>query len=337
MDCNARARGEAYIGLGDLVVVRTERYVVRPFLGLESADAALKDVRLVVNGETYESGSVVLSDEDLTQAEISVLLPSDGEALRKSLEESQVPEVDCGLVVLATAANLRASVLLLEKSLNLDDFPETLQINRHLAPLVLANKSGFKITVAIVLLHQLQPQHLRPRLAGTWLARRDFRITPERDDSVFDPAPLTDEMRAYHRLPKGTLSFIDVSKSVISCESLADEIKVYLDEDTLNTLLRNPSDPLSRQIQAELAATTLNVVAVTMIRAVEEEAGFVSVTESDLAEHSRAADFFKTLASRLGHDVGTVISMAQEPDRLRAEIQSAFGLRGLTERALREG
>lgn len=317
--------------------VRTERYVVRPFLGLAPVDDVLDCVRLKVKGEEHAPGSVVLADGDLTNAALVLTLPESVEALRQAVEDTKVPEVDCGLVVFATAFGLRSSVILLRRSLILDDFPSELPIDRSVAPLVLANKSGFKITVAVALLHQLQRQTLRPHVAGTWLARRDFRVVPERDDSVFDPEPLDDKARSYLGLPEGTLSFVDVPDSVISCDSLADEVKVYLDEDTLNTLLRNPDDPLSRQIQAELAATTLNVVAVTMIRAIQSESNAVTITQAEVEGYPTAATFFKTLAGRLGRDVGSIMKMAHEADRLRAEIQSAFGLRTLTERALREG
>ena len=129
----------------------------------------------------------------------------------------------------------------------------------------------------------------------------------------------------------------DVPDSVINSDSIADDVKVYLDEDTLNTLLRNPSDLWSRQLQTDLAGHTLNVIAQSMIRAIQSERNTNRVTESEISDYPRVAEFFKTLASRLNRDVSSVVKIAHEPDRLRAEIQSVFGLRLLTESALREG
>lgn len=317
--------------------VRTERYTIRPFLGLESADAVLNPVRLKIDDTEYEAGSLVLPDDALLTGALQLIMPGSADDLRRAVEETKVPEVDCALAVFATANGLRTSQVLFRRSLNLEDFPDALQIDRDEAPLILQNKSGFKITLAIALLHDLQPQFLRPHAAGTWLARRDFRLTPERNNSIFSPEPLNEATRAYLGLPEGTLSYVDVPDTVINCDSLADEVKVYLDEETLNTLLRNPSDPMSRQLQTELAATTLNVIAQSMIRAIQAEAGIFRVTEAEIGGYARVSEFFKTLASRLSRDLGTVISLAHEPDRLRAEIQSVFGLRGLTERALKEG
>jgi len=317
--------------------VRTETYTVRPFLGLESADEALKGVRLAIGEEVHDPGSAVLSDYALTQEPLVLNLPDSAEYLRKAVEATKVPDVDCGLVVFASAQGLRTSVIIFRRSLNLDDFPSKLTIDRAMAPLVLSNKSGFKLTVALVLLNELQPHSLQPHAAGTWLARRDFRFSPERDDSIFSPDPLSEETRKYLDLPAGTLSFVDVPESVINSDSIADEVKVYLDEDTLNTLLRNPSDPWSRQLETDLAAHTLNVIAQSMIRAIQSERNTNRVTESEISGYPRVAEFFKTLASRLNRDVNSVVKIAHEPDRLRAEIQSVFGLRLLTESALREG
>lgn len=317
--------------------VRTERYTIRPFRGLESADSALKNVVLTVDGQDQKPGSVVLSDDALAKASLALKLPGSAVDLRKAVDETRVPDVDCCLVVLATANGLRTSAILFRKALHEDDFPEIFSIDRDAAPLILRNKSGFKITVAIALLNELQPQELRPHTAGTWLARRDFRVGPELDVSLFTPEPLTEATRTWLKLPEGTLSYVDVPDSVITSESIGDEVKVYLDEDTLNTLLRNPTDPLSRQIQTDLAATTLNVVAQTMVRAIQLETETFTVTEAEVGAYPAVASFIKTLAGRLGRDVGTVIRLAQESDRLRAEIQSAFGLRASTARALREG
>jgi len=317
--------------------VRTERYMIRPFRGLDSADTALKNVALTVDGQHQEPGSVVLSNDALSNSAFALKLPGSAVELRKAVDETQVPDVDCCLVVLATANGLRISTILFQRALHEDNFPDVLNINRDSAPLILRNKAGFKITVAIALLNELQPQDLRPHTAGTWLARRDFRVAPELDVSLFTPEPLTEATRAWLKLPEGTLSYIDVPESVITSESISDEVKVYLDEDTLNTLLQNPSDPLSRQIQTDLAATTLNVVVQTMVRAIQSETSTFNVTEVDIGGYPAVESFIKTLAGRLGRDVGTVIRFAQESDRLRAEIQSSFGLRASTARALREG
>jgi len=321
--------------MGGLVSIRTEQYSVRPFKGLTDVSQILKPVRLAVKGNDHQPGAVVLPEEELVESQLTVRIPVSADSVLAAIESTGIPEVDCKLVVVANANGLRASTVIAQ--MPVDAFTDEVVIDRSTMPLVLQNKSGFKLTVAIVLLTQLQPVPMRPHLAGTWLAKETWSLSPERDVSAFNPSPLTDEIRESLRLPEGTLNFVEVSESVIHAENLDDEIAVYLDEAALNTLLANPDDPVARQMQADLAATTLSVVAAEMIRGIQRETKREAVSAQDLAEFPVAAGLFNELASRLGRGLNQTIDVAQKPDRLRAEIQSAFDVRKLTDAALREG
>lgn len=312
---------------------RSESALVRPFAGISDADPPLSQVRLRVDGTEYEDGAVVLPPESFATAQLGLLLPTADE-VRAHVENTVVPAVDCGLVLMATAKTHRVSKVFLREYLRTAEWPTEFNINRSDADLILNDRAGFTLTVAIVLLNDLAPEPLRPHMAGTWLARRDFKLSPEVEDTSFSPEELTDAIREHHGLPKGVLRFVEV-EGVLNDEPLSDAVRVYVDPEVLHLLLANPMESSAIQLQIELAIQATENVAVAISRELAVNGAVASV--DSLAGYPPAKRFYDNLAKKLGVDVADVLELAtNRVPVLRAHLEAAFDMRAATSTALKE-
>lgn len=307
--------------------------MIRPFASIDAVDECLVDVRLLINGIEYEHGAVVLDEEVLAAAHLTVRLP-DVQRVKGQVAKTNVSPVDCGLVVLGSARSHRIAQVFVQEYLSSGSWPSELVLDRASADLVLRDLAGFTLTVAVVLLHDLQPEPLRPHMAGTWLARREFNVSLEREDTSFSPEELTDEIRVHHQLPQGVMRFISVGDWQ-DADLLSDEVHVYVDSEVLNLLLADPAEPSAVQMQIELALQATETVASTIAREVTEVD--VSPSDSSLDSYPAAKRFFEIVARNVSMSIAQCLTVAaEEPAILRAHLEAAFSMRAATSAALKE-
>lgn len=312
--------------------MRSEPEVVRPFAGIESANAPLEAVHLLINGETREPGAVVLEDDEaLADAKFALRLPEPAE-VRAAVEATGVPVVDCGFVVLLTGRSHRVSKVLVNEGLRAAHYDTEIMLDRSENDLILNDRSGFTVTVAIALLTPNTPRPLRPHIPGTWLARRDFSVSASVDHLSFSPEPLTDVIRAHLGLPKGSLRYIEVG-DVLDTENIGDAIHVYVDEQVLNLLLANPTDLISMQMQIDLAVAATTDIATTIAGGIAKQG---HVDPADLDGHSGAKTFIENLAVTLNISTSDALNLALDGFLLRPRLEDAFNLRTTTLNMLKE-
>ena len=167
-----------------MAATRSESALVRPFAGISSADIPLKEARLLVDSDEHQEGVLTLPSGTLSNCEFSLHLPS-ASSVREHVEQTSVPVVDCGLVVMLTGRSHRVTKVLIQDYLRLAEWPTDLVLRRDEADLILNDREGFTLTVAVVLLNDLVQEPLRPYMAGTWLARRVFSIRSEQESTSF--------------------------------------------------------------------------------------------------------------------------------------------------------
>jgi hypothetical protein len=313
---------------------RSERKTVRPFLDIDAAEDSLDDVRLIVGDEEHKEGPVVLESHVLGTQKIALRLPEIG-ALRAAVKRMSLKERDCGLVVIAASHTHRYAQVLLRDSIDEASYHVDFALKRLTADLVLNDQNGFILTVAIVLLRDLKQVPLRPYIAGTWLARRVFNISPEKEDTSFSPEELTDAIRDQFGLPKSTLRYIHVDDDVITTNAIGDSVHVYVDGEVLNLLLANPTEPVAVQMQIELAIQATELVAQSVVRFLRDELGH-EPSESDLLGYEAPRRFFENLARTLESHTSEVMRMTETPELLRAFLEAAFNMRDATSAALKE-
>jgi hypothetical protein len=255
--------------------------------------------------------------------------------VRAAVGKTSVPVVDCGVVVLITGRSHRASRVLLKDYLRIADYDVEFALDRSEADLILNDVNGFTVTVAIALLtaHSFAP--LRPHIPGTWLARRMFMVSPERDETSFSPEALTPQIRDHYGLPAGTMRYIRIeTDDLMEEEHIGDAVRVYVDPDVLSLLLANPTDSVSVQMQVELAIQATTAVAAAVVNELRDDNGKVDATGLD--DHDAAKRFIDTLATTLKIGVADVLNLATEAPLLSSHLEAAFGLRRATVSMLKE-
>lgn len=312
---------------------RSENALIRPFAGIDAADAPLGTVRLNFNEVAYDPGAIILPPEDLAAGRMTITLPEPS-AVRAAVTQTAVPEVDCGLVVFVRGRTHRSSYVLLQSYVHREAYDPELEVDRGAADLIFNDRAGFVLTVAVVLLHDLTAAPLRPHMAGTWLARRDFRVGPEEDETSFSPEALTDEVRDFYGLPVGTLRYVHV-EGALDAEDLSEVVHVYVDPEVLNLLLANATESSAVQMQIELAIQATETVAQAISRDLGD-GGDTEPTPEALEAYPAPLRFFQNLAKTLNTDVADALSLAAQPNVLRAFLEAAFDMRAASATALKE-
>lgn len=315
--------------------VRAEHRTIRPFQNIDAADVALREVRLCVDDEVEQPGPVVLPAGTLASADLTLVLP-DIALVREQVALTGLHVPDCGFVVLATGRSHRgASAVLFCEHLHKADYSTFFRLQRGSHDLVLSDRQGFTITVAIVLLVDYPGSApLRPSLAGTWLARRDFNVTTERDQTSFSPEPLTEQVRQLNDLPEGIMRFIDY-RSVVGAEDVSDVVTVYVDPSVLNRLYAIETKASAIKEQTELAVQTYSIVATSMVDEIRSELGG-EPTETDLSRFPIAEQLLDSIASLLSEalnaevTVAKVLKFMRTPGFLASHLEVAFNMREIT-------
>jgi len=322
--------------MGDfLMAARKEKYVIRPFEGLDAADSVLDSVRLFIGADEHEAGSIVVDVETLAEAEFRLSLPS-REDLVSALAATPVSGNDSSLVVVASGRTHRVSdILVHEYPVASASHPTSFQLESAPDILTVGDRGGWTLTVAVVLEHKLVTEPLRPSRPGTWLARRDFRVVPERDETSFSPQELTDEVRDLYKLPKSAPTYVLIERDLLlESESVADGVTVYVDRDILRLLQGSQTDAVAQQMQADLAVETLLVVVQNVLLAIRDVTG-TEVSTTDVEGYPGVLRLFQRLANQLGVDLHTTLVLASDPQKLSSHLKAVFGLQTLGIKALR--
>ena len=233
---------------------RRERRLLPPYRGCDEAADALTSVLLRADTSEVEPGATY----------------RDAQASLRSLEivlEPRLDSVSAGMI--ADAAGVPATALALVISgrssfLKWEDELSATRLSEPLDPVVLSadprhrvlrtTRTGFDIVASIVVLDE-QPRE--PRTAwqkGSVLASTSFKVRPL-SDFGFQPAPLTDDVRAAHGIPEATSRFFLFTGSPEPWEAaeLDEVLTAYVDESAL--LLMGGTSRVRKEMQAELAAT----------------------------------------------------------------------------------
>lgn len=318
-----------------VLATRHESKTVRPFVGVGAVATVMDRVQLSVDGDDHSPGTIVLADEELDRADLRLKLP-DFDSLRAAVEQNGRAHVDCAFLILARSHTHRISHPLYHEVLRKADLPAEYPLDRNDPDnnLILNDREGFSLVVAVYLIRDLHPEPLQPHKVGTWLAKADFKVNREKSYSSFSPLPLTAELRKELELPSQTPSFVEVKDNLLEAEPVSEAVTVYYDDALLSILHANPKDPLVQQAQRELAAQTMTVIAQTAVARIRADKSGVPASPEDLDQYPGVKSFFQSLATQQGTALATVLSRAEEADRLRAHISAAMNLRDATLAAL---
>jgi hypothetical protein len=239
-----------------------------------------------------------------------------------------IPDVDTGLVVIATGRTLKATAVLVRENVGWGSLPREIALDRAEFPEIFGDARGFSVRCAVVLLRDLQPAPLKAHRAGTWLARRDFTVVAESDAiGGFNPSRLTPEIRESLGLPEGTVSFVHLKGSLLEAESLNESIDFLIDSEIHDLLYLDQNSPLGRTMQVEFALDFIMAATRALVTELEET-GLLDIEEDPLDPKSPAAVFLRNAASLSAMPVRELASkLRDEPERVRSLLQAALGLK----------
>jgi hypothetical protein len=242
----------------------------RPFDTPDTLMGFLRDARLLVAGSAdvfVEAGEQrTITESELAAGNFSLeLARTDAgfEELMAAFVNAPAawdPPAMMGVVVVAYSRYLKLAEVLnivpmadLERVTTLggDSSAKPFQAPHH----------GCDLSVYIALLEERPRRSFEPWRKGTWLARTSFDLRTAIDGIGYALLPLTDEVRAEHRLLSGTLRYIHVPLSPLEVDAgSAGDVVVYLDTDLLVRLERESSRPWAIAFTDQLVLDFLTAV-----------------------------------------------------------------------------
>ena len=316
---------------------RSERVTIRPFESIDNTDSALETVRLLVGDVSHQEGSIVLDDDSLGKATLKLALPTADE-LRKAVEGIPLPADSCAVVVMAASRTHRASAVLLKERLTSDpSYPTEFALNRAESDLIFDDCGGFRVTVALVLLNDVEPAPLKPSIAGTWICRSVFNLMPQKAETSFSPEELTEEVRELYGLPKGVLRFITFDDNLLGAEDLSDGLRVYVEPNVLGWMLRKDTDQVALQLQTELAVMAYDATIQQIVREIriEHHDAGRTLTEADIAAYPAVQRFFVYVAGKCQVGIAEFLRMASDGQLIRPFLEASFDVTDQTLAALK--
>jgi len=249
----------------------SEQRVVRPYPKVDAVQKLLDAVVLGFGGARIAAGGRlrVGVDSFLTDP-LSVIMSADENGQSEFVTELLTAVDDAGLkpdqvelVLLLTTPRLRIAEVVWRQNLTeLADVPPRVVVGGgDERPAALqAPFGGCRARFMALLAESVDPQPLRPVHRGTWLGRAEYTIDTQLGDSGFTLIPLTDEVRAEHRLHADTLRFVLADRVTDPEMDASDAMSVYIDEDVLARLASEPNSRGARSFQQQLFLDAMTTV-----------------------------------------------------------------------------
>jgi hypothetical protein len=159
---------------------------------------------------------------------------------------------------------------------------------------------------------------------------------PESSLSRFAPTPLDAPTRQFFELPPTCLSYVHIDDDLLSCESLDDQVQVYVDSSILRLLQEDSDSPVAVYLQVDLAMATVSAI-LTKIAAKLAEPDALTDLEGLARESSPVIRFILPIARSAGMSPSQLIECAIEnPGRLRSVVEAYLQTLKFSSLALRE-
>lgn len=212
-------------------------------------DSIFSDTTLSVGKTTCQpKGSITLDPITFATAPISLSWASSRsqfEALKKTwtlgVGDTGLAPQHTSILVTGTSTYLKSTAVLLDtgeegpSSLN---FRETLADASDRRSLFEGGSGKYEICVALVLNKSLSVDRIsRPSRKGYWLARATYTISNEKHWPLWQPQPLTDDVRQKFNLGDDTVSFVELDDSDILAPSGESPATIWLNEDIWDALV----------------------------------------------------------------------------------------------------
>jgi hypothetical protein len=304
-------------------LLRTESRVIRPFSGIESFDGLLRGVSLTVNGQSSLNDKHSLDESQFNDLNLAFEISLKPVEIGLAAAEIFAKVDDLDLVVIAYGKTFKNAEVIRRWNLAQDEIEPGFTFHSSDMPDVIEdNFGGFHFVFAIVLAEERAQEPLKVYQAGTWLVKKEFAFTPNRDTSLFAPSPMDSDMKVELKIPKKTLIYIQEGEERIDfAAQVQDAVKVWVDSDLLSSLERQNS-PASEVVQMLLGRTAIGAVVDLIGKVIEDKDFDVNRLAENLS--SRREDSEDTVLEkfvRRAHKVLKNAEYAETIEELRADAQ----------------
>ena len=315
------------------MIIRSESRVTRPYLGLEKAHDIFSKTKLLVDGQEYEQGSVVLNNSLLKSGTLRLKTETTIDELKKACDAAGVPHASASYVLIGRGRMFRRSTVVFSHDISSKSFKSEIEIDRLSEDrFVFNDESGFSLMAALVLKNSIKSKPLQVKLPGTWLGSSHFKLRPQNSLTSFSPLPLDRIAREKFGLTAGTYSYIDIQEDLLNVEDLGDAVITYLDEDVLNLLLTDDTESISIALQTQFAVYTI----FTIGKQIASELISNNKELQDLGTDCGALRFLMHLSSECKIDANDLIEIAIKNEaKFQSIIESRFGLAGKFQKLLK--
>lgn len=315
-------------------LVGSHNFLIRPYMGVEGLQGALDITELVIGGNRFLSGTVSLPIDQFPVDSASLEVYLDVDAIALQLSEAQIPLDQVQLACVIYGSVIAQSQIIENVSLVGLSSPVVVSVSG--APYITYSPNGFDLRVFLYVAKDSPSEAWRPNIAGTWLAFKEFRITPQFALSRFSPTPLDDSIRQHYGLSRETLSYVRVGEGIFDVESLDEDLDVFVDVTILRLLQENPNSVLSKYIQLDLAVATLWTLVIKVSNMLTLTNSLTSGSRVNI-EGSAAWSLCQELARSGGIAVEEMLASAQDdPGMVRSVIEVYVNSLKTTSLALRE-
>lgn len=315
-------------------LVASHSFLVRPYVGVEALQRSFDLAELVIGENRYPAGSILLPADQLPIRNATIEAYLDLENIRDALGEAGIPGESVRLACVIYGSVIAESRIVAD--VNLMEAATPFVVGLEESPLILQSPNGFDVRLFLYLAERNTPHPWRPSVPGTWLAFKEYRVSPQVALSRFSPTPLDDGIRQHYGLSPESLTYVRVGDGILDVESLDEDLDVFVDVTILRLLQENPNSALSKYIQLELAVATLWAL-ITKIASLTSAQELGSAVVRTLSEETAAWVVCRDLATVGGLSIDQLLMAARdEPGLLRSVIEVFVSSLKTTSMALRE-
>jgi hypothetical protein len=314
------------------MVSRLEERLIRPFVGLEDFSNVFDEVSLRV-GDERANPNLYLDPEKFRETSLNLTTFWNPKSVIDALGILNLSPEDVHFAIYLLGKTLKEVVIVRDVALSMIKNPETaISIGYQDAPRVLGdNLAGFDVVVALYLKKGRESKPLTVYEEGTWLAKSEFTIRPDRGLSMFSPLAMDAEQKKTMGLPKKTMFFLETqSESVFHTTDVDRVFKFWVDE-RVYTELQDERSKVSQAMALLMVRQALSGIIGILSRNLSEFSDIESATQQfdgGAFEESVASRLVSSIKKKLpATDTKQVFELAsQDPERLVALLDDAMNL-----------
>jgi hypothetical protein len=312
---------------------RHEERIIRPFVGLDDLNDVFSEFTLTVCGFKASPNAFIPTDlfKEITLDLKTFWSPKE---VNDAIEILGLKPDEVHYAVYLLGRTLKRVSLVRDASLAELANPETsISLTYTDAPHIFGDKvSGFDVVVVLYLKKGREAKPLTVYEEGTWLAKKDFTVRPERGLSLFSPTPMDAKRKVELGLPKKTLFYLEMNnESMFLATEVEQAFTFYVDE-TFFILVSDERSNASQAMALLMVRQALSGVTSALAKSLAGKnlESFTSEIEAGEHDDTVGVRLLKSIKKKIpGKSMFDILEMAAgEPEKLVSHLDDSMNLAG---------